>query len=297
MSYTLRNKVAEYGGLTLSQRYILETLATYANDDGASCFPAIDRIAYDTGAHRKTVWEVMKELRRRGVLVAVTAKERRTKEYRIVLAALPPRAPFTPPNRRTRGGVGPPPSPAEFEDRGGAAPPPDGEGRGGVGPRSWRRGAASGGGLGPPNPVSDPVIHPVKGAAAPLPTNEEGFVKAVIALWRAARKKHGIERFTDGAAIKNMKDAARRAWTQGCTLDDMTGGIATRASDPHATPWYVDEWARDARAQRTEREALERRIRERREEDELREAEWQALQREYPGLTRAEIVRRRTVGT
>jgi hypothetical protein len=144
------------------------------------------------------------------------------------------------------------------------------------------------------HPEANPKVFPNRGAAAPLPTNEEGFAKAVVTLWRAARKKPGLERFTDQMAIKNMKSAAARAWVQGCTLEDMARAIAVHADNPKACPWYVDEWAREARAQREEREASERRMRERerelQEEAARAEAEWAARER-ATGMSRKDLVR------
>lgn len=96
-----------------------------------------------------------------------------------------------------------------------------------------------------------------------------------MAMWRAARNKPGLERFTDAGPIKNLKVAAKRARAQGCTLPDMAGAIAIHGADPNASPWYVDEWAREARAEREEREQFERRLRDRARED----AEWQAARR------------------
>jgi hypothetical protein len=122
------------------------------------------------------------------------------------------------------------------------------------------------------NPNVNPEVYPKEGAAAPVSVNEEGFVKDVVGLWRAARNKPGLERFTDAAPIKNLKVAAKRARAQGCTLADMARAIAIHGTDANANPWYVDEWAREARAEREEREQFERRLRDRARE----EAEWQA---------------------
>jgi hypothetical protein len=261
MSYTLRNKVAEYGGLTLTERYILETLALYANDDGTSCHPSLDRVAYDAGCNRKTVWEVIRDLRTKGVLIVVRAEARRPVDYRIVLASLPRREPFGPAKRRTRGGEG---------------PPPDVEARGGRGPTSWRPEAASGGGRGPLNPVSNPVNTQSEGAAAPLALTDEGFVKAVVACWRAAREKAGIFKFIDEVAIKNLKDAARGLYAEAIRIDDVRKGIVEHADEPNANPWRgVREWASEARGRREALEEHERRMRDRARED----AEWKAAAR------------------
>lgn len=209
------------------------------------------------------------------VLFVVDAKPRCPVDYRINLSVLPRREPYTPTDRPSSRDK--PPSPT-----GGATPPVVDVGNsvgnsdtGGAtqpvpssplaAPRSTLAAQGSNtGGVGHHNPVSNPVSNPVKGAAAPLGKACEGYVRAVVTLWRAARNKPGLERFTDAAAIKNLKTAAERAWTQGCTLDDAARAIAVHASDPHANPWYVDEWAREARAVREEVEHAARKAQERR---------------------------------
>lgn len=167
MSYPLRNKVADYGGLTMTERYILETLALYANDDGTSCRPAIDRVAHDTSGGRKRVWRLVHSLERLGVLVVVNAKPRRPVEYRINLSALPRREAYErgrpskyDAERRSTGVTTTPPVPGST---GVTVTPPLASPRPQTGVTATH------------NPVSDPVINPVKGAAAPASSNEEGF--------------------------------------------------------------------------------------------------------------------------
>jgi len=148
-----------------------------------------------------------------------------------------------------------------------------------------------------PNP-NEPTSNQ-KGAAAPFVTEDE-YVRAVVAAWREARERHGIPKYIDDAAIKNLKDAARRLYGEGLTVDEVAKGIVQHADDPDANPWRgVGEWAREARAEREEREARDgasRAAMERRRVDDQRvEDEWQALERES-GLTRREILRRRNAG-
>lgn len=64
--------------------------------------------------------------------------------------------------------------------------------------------------------------------------NEERFVRAVVAYWRAAREKAGILKFTDDAPIKNLKDTARRLYAEGMHIEDVRKGIVEHADDPHA---------------------------------------------------------------
>jgi hypothetical protein len=265
VSYVLRNKVAEYGGLTMTQRYILETLALYADDDGTSCRPAIDRVAHDTSGGRKRVWRLVHSLERRSVLVVVDAKPRRPVEYRINLSALPRREAYERgrPTKHDaqRGSTGVTTTPAMGGSTGVTTTPPLASPRPQTGVTVTH------------NPVSDPVINPVKGAAAPDVITEEGFVKAVVACWRAAREKAGIFKFVDQEAIKNLKDVARRLFAEGTRIDDIRKGIAEHADDPNANPWRgVREWASEARARREALEQRERRMRDRARED----AEWQA---------------------
>jgi hypothetical protein len=275
MSRKLMTEVLEYD-LPPIEQHILLVLASFANDDGSSCRPSIDRVTSMTGYARKTVWRVIRQrlMAERHVLVEVhpAVAFRRAAEYRIVLAALRRRDAYVPERWRAAHGEGEPakgvPGPPSDSSAKGVLPPPLDEapqGRSAVPPRAFLDPLQ--GVPGTPDPVSDPVINSVKGAAAPLVINDEGFVKAVVTLWRAARNKPGLERFTDAGPIKNLKVAAKRAHAQGCTLVDMERAIAIHAADVNANPWYVDEWAREARAEREEREQFERRLRARAREE------------------------------
>ena len=53
------------------ERYVLWTLADYANDDGCDIWPALSRIMADTGLSNGTVNRALASLKRRGVLLNV----------------------------------------------------------------------------------------------------------------------------------------------------------------------------------------------------------------------------------
>jgi hypothetical protein len=151
---------------------------------------------------------------------------------------------------------------------------------GGAKRRGWRRNHQGGGATtttpvapAPPEPSPEPSLEPSEGAAAPnfekTPTSaqeERAYVRAVADQWRAARRKPGLERFTDAAAIRNLKTAAGRAWAAGCSLQDAIDGIRQNAGKPDANPWYVDEWARLARGAKADADLLQRNLRARDEE-------------------------------
>ena len=78
-------------------------LALYGDEDGASIFPSVERVAYDLSLNPRTVRRALSELRRLGLLVP-HAEPRggrrvgggpRTTVYRLDQDALPVRAPTT----------------------------------------------------------------------------------------------------------------------------------------------------------------------------------------------------------
>ena len=78
-----------------SEQAVLLAMADHADDEGGSCFPSVDRIAYKTGYKPRNVIRVMGELRQKGVLEVVAhATAQRSTEYRIHLERLPDKQPF-----------------------------------------------------------------------------------------------------------------------------------------------------------------------------------------------------------
>ncbi len=92
-------------------------------------------------------------------------------------------------------------------------------------------------------------------------------MRAVVDEWRQARRKPGLERFTDPQAINGLKIRTKSALAAGATFEDLRVAIVRHAHDPKANPWYIDEWAREIRAAREEAEHAARKAQERRELD------------------------------
>lgn len=77
------------------QQAVLLAMADHANDDGSSCFPSVDRIAWKLGYKPRQVTSIVRDLRRAGVLIEVApASQHRPTEYRIDLSAAPPKPDF-----------------------------------------------------------------------------------------------------------------------------------------------------------------------------------------------------------
>jgi hypothetical protein len=120
-----------------------------------------------------------------------------------------------------------------------------------------------------PEPGTPPLNPTEPGAARParvppfekVPTvadEQRAQLEEVKAVWLAGRQKIGTERFTDPAALRNLKIATKRSlghdeWA------DVIAGVRAHSTDPDASPWYIDRWAGEARAARQERESSERR--------------------------------------
>lgn len=98
-------------------------------------------------------------------------------------------------------------------------------------------------------------------------------IRAVVDEWQKARRRPGLERFTDPQAIGGLKIRTKSALAAGATFDDLRVAIVQHAHDPKANPWYIDEWAREVRAAREEAEHVARKAQERRELDALADRE------------------------
>jgi hypothetical protein len=78
-----------------SEQAVLLAMADHADDDGGSCYPSVDRIAYKTGYKPRNVIRVMGDLRKKGALeIVAQATLRKPTEYRIHLGRLPDKPSF-----------------------------------------------------------------------------------------------------------------------------------------------------------------------------------------------------------
>lgn len=74
---------------------VLQAMAGYANDDGTSCHPSIDRIAYETSYKPRQTIEYVRQLRKEEILIMVApARQHRPAEYEIHLENAPKKPPF-----------------------------------------------------------------------------------------------------------------------------------------------------------------------------------------------------------
>lgn len=73
--------------LSLAERAIAFTLATYANVDGTRAFPGIERLIADTGASDKTIRRALKALEAKGWVECMYRGRRNSgaSEYRLTI--------------------------------------------------------------------------------------------------------------------------------------------------------------------------------------------------------------------
>lgn len=95
MSLQLMVRVMQEIEVTRPQQGILLAMAEHANDDGTSCFPSIDRIAWKAGYKPRAVEAIIRQLKKDGILVKVAEpKAHRPAEYEIHLEEAPKKQPF-----------------------------------------------------------------------------------------------------------------------------------------------------------------------------------------------------------
>jgi hypothetical protein len=81
--------------VTRPQQGILLAMADHASDDGSSCYPSIDRIAWKAGYKPRAVEAIIRELRKQGILEIVEeARAHRPTEYHIHLEKAPKKQEF-----------------------------------------------------------------------------------------------------------------------------------------------------------------------------------------------------------
>jgi helix-turn-helix protein len=147
----------------------------------------------------------------------------------------------------------------------------------------------------------EPLVNPADPADEPGESSLDDAEGRAERLWLDERRRHGHEeKFTDRAALRVLREGVHQAYGFGATTEDVETAIREHAqykwSDTReACSWVVS--AMDTR-ERHERDAqkMRERLRQRREDDDRIEAEWQVLQRQHPGLTRAQIAQRRVAG-
>ena len=126
-----------------------------------------------------------------------------------------------------------------------------------------------------PSPVPNYVGTATRSAGVDLTSAQEAkaILNAVVDEWRKLRTGAGLERFTDPQAIAGLKTRTKSALGAGVTFEDLRVAIVRHAHDPKANPWYIDEWAREVRAEREEAEHVARKAQERRELDAMADRE------------------------
>lgn len=95
MSMKLMVRVLEEADLPRPQQAVLLSMAENANDDGSRCFPSVDLIAWKAGYKPRNVVDIMRELRKAGIIEVVReATARRPTEYHIHLDKAPRKPTF-----------------------------------------------------------------------------------------------------------------------------------------------------------------------------------------------------------
>ncbi len=95
MSLQLMVRVMQEIEVTRPQQTVLLAMAEHANDDGTSCYPSVDRIAWKTGYKPRAVEDIMRALRQEEIIVEVApATAHRPTEYRIDLSQASEKMPF-----------------------------------------------------------------------------------------------------------------------------------------------------------------------------------------------------------
>lgn len=94
LSGKLSGEVYEYE-FKHGEQAVLLAMADHAQDDGSDCYPSIGRVAWKIGYGERQIKRIIKDLRRRKILVEVAPpRQHRPTEYRIDLSAATPKSPF-----------------------------------------------------------------------------------------------------------------------------------------------------------------------------------------------------------
>lgn len=75
--------------LPQNEQHVLLALADHADHNGENVYPSVGFVAWKLGYSERTVWRVMTELKRRGILVLTAERPGTSNVYRIDLAGVP----------------------------------------------------------------------------------------------------------------------------------------------------------------------------------------------------------------
>lgn len=88
-------RILEEIDVTRPQQLVLLSMAENARDDGTKCFPSVDLIAWKAGYKPRAVIDIMREMRKVGILEVVAEhRAQRATEYRIHLDNAPQKPTF-----------------------------------------------------------------------------------------------------------------------------------------------------------------------------------------------------------
>lgn len=281
MSIRMINAVWQQSHQKGNALLLLQAIADFADDEGYA-FPAVLTLAKKARVSERTAQTLIQKLRDDGELeVHAGAGPRGTNRYRVVIPEAHQMALLTP--KSPAGGAAPLTGAAARTPQPSAPEPSvplatQNEVRDGLGATD-RGGAAS----------APPRLSPASEA--------KRIEKAATELWKSVRRaKFGARaRYLDKGSYDGIRIAVDRALDASCTWLDIAAAVREHAPDPQTgSPWYLDEWAREAKAKREDQEQAERaREADRRADLERRtrvDAEWADLRERYPGRTTAEIV-------
>lgn len=272
MSYRITELVWANSRSAGLARLVLLALASYANDRTGVAFPRLELLEQRTQIHRTTILRHLKRLVKIGELEVVSGAGggRTPVHYRVVTADAAQRTliPRTNGHHPSQSAT---PHPSQSATRGDLGPVAERDG-------SLSTTAKAAVAVVRHEPVSEPVIEPVRGTRAAsganlqtkIPTvqdEERGLLKEAKEVWLELRRKKGLTRYTDSRATSGLRLSVKRALDQRIEWRDIETGIRGHATDEKANPWYADEWARVAESDRRAAEHLTRKMRERAADD------------------------------
>lgn len=86
MSVHVTSWVLKHSDERLGRRLVLLVLADYANDEGGSCYPAVESIARDARLSKRQTQRCLQELTDSGAIEVIGTRDKGMNEYRVVMS-------------------------------------------------------------------------------------------------------------------------------------------------------------------------------------------------------------------
>lgn len=255
MSVRVLNAVWQNSPQTANALLLLLAIADYADDNGVA-WPSIEALQAKARCSERTVQRILQALVVDGELeIDLNAGPSGTNRYRVRTAAGRPLTLFSDTGDRS--------TPVTRVTPGTTSTPPRGTSPGTM----TVTGATGDTGVKVTPPLRDPARPPTEREIA------RSQKATVDALWREfveLRKKRfgAAARHTDSIGKRAFAARVPAAFGRGCREADVRDAVRRLAEDDkQPSPWYLDDRAAAAKADREEREAADRKIAERAEED------------------------------